>query len=232
MLENGEFLSDRYVVHFRVGEIYHARGETEKALEKFDECVRILENNKGAPALEVISSPKNSFSIHFKLAHIYWTFGSEYYTYSLKHIEDALLVFNAHEKAITEEEPSVSLSILNNICWYNLFAFNAIVKDRKIDKLDEIDREKAMEFLDKGEEALRNMLMQEGIPLQGYDTAAWFLFCQYKSGVKDKSALTEAKEHLDKVWEADNPKEEDILYSLDSIELRKNHLREIIHALS
>ncbi|MBF0516811.1 MAG: hypothetical protein HQK97_06790 [Nitrospirae bacterium] len=71
--------SDRYVVNFRLGEISFIQGNIEIALEYFDRCEDILDDNSGNTANTTgISNHRNRYDVKRKLSTIYWLLGQEY----------------------------------------------------------------------------------------------------------------------------------------------------------
>lgn len=110
IVESGH--DDKYVPHFRLGELNFIKGNIDKCLIEFDKSEEILLSSK--------YTELNEYYLMRRLAYIYWSYGEEYIDISLRKIEIA------HKIAISikdEESQNRTIESLTNLCWYKLEKF-------------------------------------------------------------------------------------------------------------
>lgn len=223
-----ETFNDRYVLYFRIGEIYFITGNVVKALENFDQS-QLLLNNPKKDELE------NSYRIKVKLANIYWLLGQEYTNIALEHILDAQMIFEHCDDIFTERD---IFAIKNNVCWYYLEKW--IFEKEKLDALyinkPESEFKKKREsikiFYDnlkdaykKLEEVMHNDKMnKEEISSNDFDTVAW---CCYHFYLEEKHPdyLARAKDYAIKMT---NNKKNFCTFKRTSEDIHMSHYLTII----
>ncbi|MBF0402022.1 MAG: hypothetical protein HQL90_14815 [Magnetococcales bacterium] len=231
-----DFLSDRYVIHFRIGEILHAQDKMDRALVHFDQCETIMNGSMSmGDASMVAHSLVNRLSIHIKLAHIYWSLGAEYYPLSLARIDTARQLYRSNKEQIDREvgRESVSLGdmIENNLLWYHTEQLSVLIAGHGNESLI---REQ-MDIVNQAMKSLTDSLQGlQQIPNHLLDTVAWYHYQRFRAGslfgggVAD---LKHAKDYAHLMWDqrasAINPS---AVYLMEALEGRKNRLQEILHA--
>jgi ppGpp synthetase/RelA/SpoT-type nucleotidyltranferase len=158
-------LSNRYVLNFRLGEIYFSQNNIVRALDCFDESER---------QLSLLRKPCkiNIFRIKVRLALNYWALGPEYIEIAIEQINEAERLLHAKNSSFPNFE-RLKILTANNVCWYYL--------EKYIKSEGEKDPASNTHFLaaKKKYEELVPLLLGESFPFM-YDTTAWFCYHAYK----------------------------------------------------
>jgi ppGpp synthetase/RelA/SpoT-type nucleotidyltranferase len=193
--------SNRYVPHFRIGEIEFIRGNITKSLLSFDraeECMELDENH----------DKHNAYMLKVVLANTYWLMGSDYCNISVAKILEAESIFHANSGLFNEHDKR---SLINNLCWYHLEKYIKSKSDE--DYREALDRYMALEEVMGGEAEYAD----------DYDTAAWFCYHAYlKSG--DQDFLGKAKSYCEKGVD----KHIYARHAITSANMYRNHVQEIM----
>ncbi len=176
---------NRWVVYFRLGELYFAHGYIENALVEFDRCQSVLNNSRQADdRLDV-------FYVKIKLATVYWALGSEY-------IEMASDLTNQAKTEFDHVNDSdLQGSLLNNIAY---FALEKYIKELSSSSAMEIqfNAEKDAEY---GFKNLKEFIEENpgAATSNSYDTLAWYCFNAYKkhSSGNQQGVAEDARKYLD-----------------------------------
>ncbi|MGN7612622.1 hypothetical protein ACQZV8_11115 [Magnetococcales bacterium HHB-1] len=206
-------------IYFRMGEIFDLQEDHEQAIKNFDNCERHLDQilNK-LPEKDKDSILVSVVRMNLALAKRYWTKGSEYFHLSLNRAEKAQQAFNLLSDNTSPKRIIQQMTILNNICWYNLELFL-------------INRQngcscKSMDFYHTAKAALDKMRLDEETlyKIGGIDTAAWFYFNSYrylkKTHHEEMMALKYAKKLRNMIQHSDDWKD---------LEIEQDHLVKISH---
>ncbi|MBF0126037.1 MAG: RelA/SpoT domain-containing protein [Magnetococcales bacterium] len=233
--ETREFIDERYVLYFRLGEICHMKGKVEEALKKFEICEKILAScRKRADCDSQISSDQyNEFSIHIKLAHIYWTLGPEYYQLAVRRIDKAWDVYATNQELINATEDHEHM-MWNNLVWYHSELFSSLKNEIQPTSKPEKQKTRQLchEIAQKYMRALEKLPVEHR-PKDFNDTAAWYYYNLFRAGPPfgELAHLDKAKDYARKMWEDDgNDAEGPVVYFANAIEMKKIHLREILYA--
>lgn len=160
--------SDKYVPHFRMGEIYFLQQLRERALEAFDKADAILGDDSTCPITSL-----NKYRIKVKLAWNYWSIGRDFLPLSLSYINSAQQIANQIDSRLSQEDQA---ALANNLCWYNLEAFvSEFEKDPASSECVQSFKNAQAAY-----ENLETFLNKEDVSSDALDTAAWFLFNRYK----------------------------------------------------
>jgi len=216
---------DRYVVYFRIGEIYFIKGEITDALIAFDTCESLLPEND-------FSNYENIFRLKIKFGYIYWLLGEEYIDIALRQIIEAKKIYDDNKyrgKYFTNED---YYRLVNNLCYYHLekyiWCYDIYKLTNKGDKkYSEVQREyeKSLENLQKHFHELEK-LMDKDIDISNlYDTIAWYYYHMYLKEW-DNKLLELSKEYCQKIY----PKTNYSAYVLESANLQMKHIQEIMNA--
>lgn len=174
---------DKYVPHFRLGEIDFLKNNMIGVLKNFDLCEELISS---------ISRPREKRNIchaKLKMAYIYWRLGIQYMDLAIQKTEET--------KALGLEEKEIVYNVYNNLAYYYLEKYLAL-KDIYYQKAAERDEafKKAKEYCDK---IMAFIEAEEAEYSNIYDTAAWFCYHAYKKE-GDKEYLKRAKNYIKKVY--------------------------------
>jgi tetratricopeptide (TPR) repeat protein len=205
-----EYAPERYCVHYRLGEVYFIKGESEIALNYFDKSEELLEASDK-------HNNYNHFLIKSRLALTYWSLGDEYIDIS---IQEALAAKDIYDKnslngKFTEKDKFV---IINSLCWYCLERYiNAKRKDDK-KMLDGYFTDVKLRFED-----LKTIIEgSDDISLGVLDTLMWCHFYEYKR-TKNEIDLRKAKEYA---LQMKGKASQDISFRI--MNMHMNHIQEVM----
>lgn len=211
---------DHYILQFRLGEIYFAKGEIEKALVSFDHCE---EQPMQGSDLEKF----NRYRINLKLAFIYWLLGSEYIDFTIDKIIEAENIYQECVKLIPDPDQSFS-NLLNNICAYHLDRYliakeRGDIKAKGHKKIIEDYYKVAITKLKRLEDYLNSKNLKESA--NTLDTIAWFYYNIYlRDGNPKNLEIAQVKCQL--IWERENLS----TFWMTSSNIQQNHIQEIMCA--
>ena len=203
--------SDKYCVHFRMGELYFLLDSIEKSLTHFDEAEDLLDETNTHDYL-------NKYRIKLRLSYTYWVLGEEFIDIAKFKIDEAEKIYCAHEKEINAGG-SFEAELRNNILWYYLERY--IIAHRNNDK----NAEEYFENLQEKFEDVGRFLKSDKVTSNFMDTIAWYYFHCYRKN-KDKSLLKKAQQLCLNMGD----KVSITTYNFRSINLQLNHIQEIMSA--
>lgn len=224
-----EYSPDKYIPHFRIGQISILKEDAEGALISFDECEKILNKaieNSPDPGLFI-----NKHYINFKLAYTYWMLGSGYFEISTSYIRAAHRILRENRDYFPNAETRERFCI-NNLCWYNLDLLISAHSDKNnIRPMPGSDRviaklQKKVTCLERIATYYYKKLypfLTEEDAKHFYDTAAWYNYVMYKITNK-YDYLREAKQLCQKIIDA----HQEITYTIIRSDLQFQHIAEII----
>lgn len=223
--ELDQHYSDRYVIHFRLGEIYLISGEIDKALAEFDISENILIELQKITKINYI----NLYFIKVNLSFTYLSLDKKFIDYSLEKIYEAKEIFNSIGKKSFPENSQISLT--NNLCYYNLEKYimlnqelNLISKKSKEYSKIKNERDVVFKTLEFEFTDFEKNLGDKDLPSNFYDTAAWFYFNKFLK-TNDYSLYKRAKEFCSKIYFSE------INYSpliIESVSLQLKHIEQIL----
>ncbi len=197
---NREF-PGRYIVNFRSGELHLLKGETEKALEAFDECEKILSTRAERDYL-------NIFRIKSYLALAYWSLGHEYIDIAIKEISQAEQIYREKPGILTKDGVR---KLVNNIAWYYLEKY--IITHSEDDFLSATEKH----------DTLIKTIDHESSS-HDFDTVAWYCYHAYLK-TEDRNYLDCAKRYCREMRE----KIMYTSFNFRSINIHINHIQEIMN---
>jgi len=223
--------SDRYAVHYRLGEIYFQKNDFYEAFKSFDESESLLEtcpkirNQTEDMSWSQLNYLRNKYQIKQRLAILYWRLGRENLNVTLKKIHEAeeisLIIKNQDAFPLNKE-----YLLLNNLCYYNIEKYiyrkseekesNYIVAKRYYEKL--IAYKKRIHNEKKNVDENKNI----------NDTIAWFCYQTYLKG--DDKTLEYLKEALRIVNLPENAGITSTIFVSFSNNLRYHHKKLILSA--
>lgn len=214
--------SDKYCVHFRIGELYYLLGHIEQSLYSFDEAERLL-------VLEEIDHV-NYYRIKSKLAYYYWSLGDEYIDISVAEISEAEKIYSQHKKYFDKSQYE---QLVNNICWYKLEQYIVTLKKLEAEGVDSEGNDELLNKLNvtyselKTAYAVIDSLIRENNYESSnlLDTAAWYCYWEYKKN-NDTAYLAKAKEYALSI----NRKKALTSYPYKSFKTHMNHIQTIMSA--
>ena len=206
-VEGGEG-ANKYILHFRIGEVCFKQGEIVNALVEFDKAEDLLGEQANADYLNV-------YRVKTKLANIYWLLGQEYYDIAVRQINEAHQIYESHSEFFDD---AARCRLFNNLCWYTLEKFLLAQETGS-------DKEKIEQYYDEALEAFRKLegLLPQVTSSNGYDTAAWFCYHTYRK-TGNENQLQRAKKYCERVWNKENRS----TFALMSVNIQRNHLAEIM----
>lgn len=211
---------DHYILQFRMGEIYFAKGEIEKALVSFDHCEKLPMQGSDLEKF-------NRYRINLKLAFIYWLLGSEYIDFTIEKINEAENIYQECIQLIPDQKESFC-NLLNNICAYHLDRY--LIAKQKGDtkakghkKMIQDYYKVAISKLKRLEKYLKSNKLRENA--NALDTIAWFYYNIYLNDgnpinlqiAKTKCQLIGERENRSTFW-------------MTSSNIQQNHIQEIMCA--
>lgn len=221
----------RYVLFFRIGELFLINGEITKALRAFDKSETILQRQIDTGSQSPVLY-QNLVLIKRKLAYTYWMLGDEYIDQTLTIIKNVESIFLEKSDCI-ENLPEEMGTLLNNICWYQMQKWQSLLKDRDnlqgeaYDKKDlEVTEHKGytVAAYKKLEDAIDES-KRKGVPVPSnwLDTAAYFNYCSYLES-RDPKFKALAQKYATECDQGTNY----ATLSLTSLSIQINHITDIM----
>jgi len=223
VVDDGSF-SDRYVPHFRIGEIQFIKFKLKDSLLEFDKC----EEKMGASVNSV-----NAFAVMSRLANIYWMIGEEYIDIAWNKISEAENLYHRFKGELSDKEAS----LINNMAWYSLERY--ILSQREYGELSRIYGEDDKILITKREEVsgfydeakIRYNKLEKFLDsntnstANSFDTGAWFC---YHAWLREESSefLKKAENYCRESWR----KKSFAIHDIHSSNIRRVHTQEIIGA--
>jgi ppGpp synthetase/RelA/SpoT-type nucleotidyltranferase len=212
-LKTEKNFKDRYVLFFRMGEIYFSKNDVVKALNCFDESERLLSKDDKA-------SKGNRYWIKLRLALIYWSLGPDYIDITLEEINEAERIFLQNKTLFGKMYEKYENALINNVCWYYLVKY--IISKEDGESTSDLHYSKAKEKFTE----LLKVLEKKSPSRNMLDTAAWFCYQTYKRNKKGMY-LENAKKYCRQMRD----KNLHTSFNHSSIEIQMNHIQEIMSAV-
>ena len=185
---------DRYVIHFRIGEINLAYGKIEEALVNFDTSENILSKKYNI-------NLENYYRIKVNLAYTYWSLGKAFIHLSLQKINEAKELYARVDKNHLDKFSYENLA--NNLCYYNLEYFIKLNEELKLISVKTTKYKNTLKLRDSVLATLKNrfksfeeIINRKKLPSNLYDTAAWYYYQMYLLE-KNKSFFVSHRVHRD-----------------------------------
>ncbi|MBI3375039.1 MAG: hypothetical protein HY017_25235 [Betaproteobacteria bacterium] len=162
---------ERWVVHYRLGEVLYAQGKIEQALIQFDKCEDILARKSNSARVRDIYFAKS------KLANVYWSLGPEFIATAVDKIREVETLFYANEDAFEPDRDDREMSLLNNLCYYYLEWFATLGNGDNQNLRYDVGAAAEKYF-----KSLRDFVSEHKTTAgaSNYDTLAWYCFQKYK----------------------------------------------------
>ena len=223
--------NERYVLHFRIGEIFLIKGSIPKALRSFDRSELMLKKAMDSQGNSSVFS-QNLVWIKRKLAYTYWMLGEGYINKSMEltfDVETLLKDKKLHFENYQEEFSNHC----NNMCWFMTEKWQ--LEKRKLSgdtTRDDIAKkeqyQKTLEDANRAYEGLvaameQNKVQSIEIPSNLLDTAGYYCYCAYMES-REQAYKELAKKYATDCDQGTNY----ATLSLTSLSIQINHITDIM----
>jgi len=215
---------DKYVLHFRKGEIHFLNRDIDKALQEFDKSEMLI--NQNSTEYEI----RNVFRIKSKIAYIYWYLGNEYIDLAIEKALDAEKILENPEN-INEFGEFSKPKLNNSLCWYYLEKYwstsNALCYEKRAEKVEIFKNQQSDAFENKTKyfKIIEPFSTNKEISSNLIDTIAVVYFEYYKLNRK-KDDLQKAQKYAQQIEQHKNYNM--ATYSSLSEAMHNNHIYEIL----
>ena len=222
--------SEKYILHFRIGEMHFILGHIADALRSFDRSEIVLQSAIVNDAKSQIKC-RNLVTIKRKLAYTFWILGDQYIGRSLRLTKDIEGILAKRGDAFVDDDER--LAMYNNMCWYTTQDWQLAIKE--LDCCDEDKEENTRANIVKKKEVAKswyerlsaaiveNRKSDIEVPSNWLDTVAYYCYREYLD-TRDPSYRDLAQRYATECDHGTNY----ATLSLTSLSIHINHITEIM----